>query len=66
VQKFAKAQGFGKDQPVNEETTRLQRQAYFAAASFTDSLIGKVLTVGDVVMRFIALPSRSDLHLLLL
>jgi len=35
--------GFGRDHPLNESETRKQRQAYFAAASFTDAQIGKVM-----------------------
>eukprot|EP00041_Stephanoeca_diplocostata_P013554 m.237734 g.237734 ORF g.237734 m.237734 type:complete len:528 (+) comp19378_c0_seq5:71-1654(+) len=36
--------GFNRTSPVSDETARAQRQAYYAAASFTDAQIGKVLT----------------------
>lgn len=35
--------GFGENKPFNESWTRWSRHAYFAAASFTDAQIGKVL-----------------------
>jgi arylsulfatase A-like enzyme len=40
---FAKAEHFGKSTHLTDTTTRSQRRAYFAAASFADAQIGKVL-----------------------
>jgi iduronate 2-sulfatase len=38
-----KAESFNRVTPFSDETTRRQRRAYFAAASFADAQIGKVL-----------------------
>ena len=43
VKAAAKENGFGHGTHMNDTQTRMQRQAYFAAASFADAQIGKVL-----------------------
>ena len=40
----AKYEKFARDVPLGDEETRRQRRAYYAAASFVDAQIGKVLT----------------------
>lgn len=39
----AEARGFGHDVHLNDTETRLRRRAYYAAASFADAQLGKVL-----------------------
>ena len=39
----ARVSGFSQDQPFNASWTRWQRQAYFAAASFMDAQLAKVM-----------------------
>ena len=39
--------GFSRDRPFNDSVTRDQRRAYYAAASFTDAQIGRVLEAID-------------------
>jgi len=43
VKKSCKASGFSREQQVSDDETRKQRQAYFAAASYSDAQIGRVL-----------------------
>ena len=49
VQHITKAQGFSRDHPIDDEQTRRQRQAYFAAASYSDAQIGRLLTALDTL-----------------
>ena len=44
VKEQVKKEDFGQTTPFSDEYTRRQRRAYFAAASFADAQIGKVLT----------------------
>lgn len=47
TQQDFKADGFSRVNPVGDDLARKQRQAYYAAASFTDAQIGKVLDALD-------------------
>jgi hypothetical protein len=42
-----RADGFSRVNPVGDAVAKKQRQAYYAAASFTDAQIGKVLDALD-------------------
>jgi len=43
VSQAVKDEGFNQTKPFNDTFTRMQRRAYYAAASYTDAQIGKVL-----------------------
>ena len=43
VQQVCSAEHFSQSRPLSDASTRLQRRAYYAAASFADAQIGKVL-----------------------
>jgi len=43
VKNKTSAMGFSREQPVDDEYARQQRRAYFAAASFADAQVGRVL-----------------------
>lgn len=43
VKNKTSAMGFSKEQPVDDAYARQQRRAYFAAASFADAQVGRVL-----------------------
>ena len=55
----AKEAGFGPATPFNATWTRHQRQAYFAAASFMDAQLAKV------IMAFNCLPLLELAHVLM-
>eukprot|EP00937_MAST-01D_sp_MAST-1D-sp2_P007433 g7433.t1 len=43
------AMGFSREQPVDDDFARQQRRAYFAAASFADAQVGRVLDAVEEV-----------------
>lgn len=43
VAAVCKQEGFGHDKPLDDDNSRRQRQAYYAAASFSDAQVGRVL-----------------------